>query len=525
MPPKIPFKKNLSGVSSKLVKEDKVFDKVQLDPDDFRRVAILLDIHPKVYPKEKNSPFPYFHRDDLSLVNHSSMAWFIRDYSAYLKKYKKKYHRKEEFYQKPPNAPYADVILSRYPSFADSVRDLDDALTTIALFAQMQGNDLLESAKKNHCQKLLAEFHFYISRVHALTKSFISVRGYYFSAQLEGIEVIWLIPHNFPLENDPSVDFKVMINFLELYENLLGFVNAKLFIELGMKYPPEISREKWDSGFYIDSIMLEDKESQKSTDVQVSEELTKAFNDIGNEKTEEEDDEIDLKSKGIFGNFYFTLDPSVPRDPVSFVIRSLGGRIAWNENSLDSTITHTITDRKSTSVQYVFGRKYVQPQWVFDSLNEKKVVDEQLYIPGQPLPPHLSPFEAPKLELDHQEIDLENEKFDSDQEIDDQIKTVALETEFAAGFADDTELNVEVQKPNLEELKNELKEKRKAEREQLAANLLSSKKNQQYRELKAKERQKERKPDQDNIDQIPSDDSDDIENVDDGNEEDSESED
>lgn len=200
--------------------------------------------------------------------------------------------------------------------------------------------------------------------------------------------MIWLIPHNFPLENDTTVDFKVMLNFLELYENLLGFVNAKLFIELGMKYPPEISKEKWNSGFYIDSILLEEKETQKTTDVQVSETLTKAFNDIGNEKTEEED-EIDLKSKGIFGNFYFTLDTSVPRDPVSFLIRSLGGRIAWKENSLETTITHTITDRKT--IQHVFGRKYVQPQWVFDSLNQQKVLDEQLYIPGQPLPPHLSP--------------------------------------------------------------------------------------------------------------------------------------
>merc|ERR1712073_271930 len=40
----------------------------------------------------------------------------------------------------------------------------------------------------------------------------------------------------------------------------------------------------------------------------------------------------------------------------------------------------------------VLGRFYVQPQWVFDSINRREKCREKDFALGETLPPHLSPF-------------------------------------------------------------------------------------------------------------------------------------
>jgi len=42
------------------------------------------------------------------------------------------------------------------------------------------------------------------------------------------------------LQNPADVDFKVMATFLEFYTTLLGFVNYKLYSDLGLVYPPKV---------------------------------------------------------------------------------------------------------------------------------------------------------------------------------------------------------------------------------------------------------------------------------------------
>ena len=101
----------------------------------------------------------------------------------------------------------------------------------------------------------------------------------------------------------------------------------------------------------------------------------------------------------LFNGLKFFLGREVPREPLVFMLRAVGGEVSWDATvapgatfaSTDSTVTHQvlslrccisipqhllhitscysqISDRPCVTDQ-VLGRFYVQPQWVFDSIN------------------------------------------------------------------------------------------------------------------------------------------------------------
>merc|ERR1711962_127643 len=57
----------------------------------------------------------------------------------------------------------------------------------------------------------------------------------------------------------------------------------------------------------------------------------------------------------------------------------------------DDRVTHQISDRDKIENKKL-GRFYVQPQWIFDSINRRKKLNEKDYALGETLPAHLSPF-------------------------------------------------------------------------------------------------------------------------------------
>jgi len=115
-----------------------------------------------------------------------------------------------------------------------------------------------------------------------------------------------------------------------------------------------------------------------------------------NDKKKEEETKI---LQTLFEKCKFFISREVPREMFAFVIRACGGLVSWDKSLhagstydvKDETITHQIVDRPNIT-EMIVNRIYVQPQWIFDSVNARKLLPVENYLPGSILPSHLSPF-------------------------------------------------------------------------------------------------------------------------------------
>lgn len=152
----------------------------------------------------------------------------------------------------------------------------------------------------------------------------------------------------------------------------------------------------------------------------------------------------------LFSSLTIFLARETPRPLLEFVIRAYGGRVGWPATlgagspftEDDPSITHVVVDRPLGSTQTVGRRKYVQPQWVVDSVNAGRLLVEDSYGQGKTLPPHLSPFgegastyvpgedaaDAEAAESEEESEEEEGEGENEDEEMDDVPEKKATET-------------------------------------------------------------------------------------------------
>lgn len=158
------------------------------------------------------------------------------------------------------------IIKERYPTFVDALRDLDDALSMIFLFANLPSQAHVDHKKIALCQRLALEFEHYLITTHSLRKSFLSIKGIYYQATIQGQDILWLVPYKFVQRVSGDVDFRIMDTFLEFYTTLLGFVNFRLYSSIGLVYPPTFNVKSDEAGGELGAYTLQgrpiDSESQ-----------------------------------------------------------------------------------------------------------------------------------------------------------------------------------------------------------------------------------------------------------------------
>ena len=368
------------------------------------------------------------------------------------------------------------VIKERYPTFVDALRDLDDALSLLSLFANLPSTANVPGKTIHLCQRLCLEFQHYLIKTNSLRKSFLSIKGIYYQATIQGQDILWLVPYKFVQRVTGDVDFRIMGTFVEFYTTLLGFVNFRLYTSIGLVYPPKFDSKSDEQGGELSAFTLEGRnirgadqsrepaangddaapqtngvheipaEVQRQIDSiqeprQNSKEVPSTTDQIPSGISDEAPptDAIDTfqpitqdadilpqpapsttQTSTLFAPFTFYLSRETPRQPLEFLLRAFGcTRIGWDStlgsgaftaNENDPSITHQIVDRPPISTPTIDeatgamvskgpmrmpGRTYVQPQWVWDCINEVRLLRPDLYAPGATLPPHLSPFVKP----------------------------------------------------------------------------------------------------------------------------------
>ncbi|KAH7847532.1 hypothetical protein Vadar_027245 [Vaccinium darrowii] len=431
--------KKKEGNAARYITRSQAVKHLQVTLPVFRRLCILKGIFPREPKKKvKGNHHTYYHTKDILFLKHEPLLEKFRDIRAYDKKVKKALSKKnrdlaERLLTRKPDYTLDMLIRERYPSFIDALRDLDDCLTMIHLFAALPAveREKIQVKRIHNCRRLSHEWQAYISRTHKLRKTFISVKGIYYQVEVEGQKVTWLTPHALQQVVPEGVDYNIMLTFLEFYETLLAFVNFKLYHSINVKYPPildprleALAADLYALARFIDanskvpaleppsvnsSGSEQDKAHQKESKLDESElrlaqlqhqlpsnEPGALMHLIENASGEEEDDEETRECKALFKNTKFFLSREVPRESLLFVIPAFGGVVSWEGegapfNESDQTITHQIVDRPTQGRRFL-SREYVQPQWVYDSINARIILPVEEYLVGRVPPPHLSPF-------------------------------------------------------------------------------------------------------------------------------------
>ena len=148
---------------------------------------------------------------------------------------------------------------------------MDDALSLVHLFAFLPAKNEIRAKRTATCQRLVREWDMYIIKSKSLRKTFISIKGIYYQAEVMGEKITWLVPHKFSQDLPSDVDYRVMLTFLDFYEVFLGFVFYRLYGSLGLKYPPTIVKDKDELGSYLYSVAIEPLKVQNQTEEEKAE--------------------------------------------------------------------------------------------------------------------------------------------------------------------------------------------------------------------------------------------------------------
>ncbi|CAO3643171.1 unnamed protein product [Cunninghamella blakesleeana] len=525
-------KKGVKGAAANFLTRQQALKKLQISLADFRRICILKGIYPreprskKKVNKGSSAPNTYYYAKDIRYLLHEPVLIKFREYKAFAKKLNRLFHKGDISSAKSltennrPVYTLDHIIKERYPTFVDALRDLDDAISMLYLFSRLPVDNKVKAKTVKTCQTLIAEFQNYVMNAKCLRKVFFSIKGIYYQAEIKGQTITWIVPYQFSQDIPSDVDFRVMTTFLEFYTTLMGFVNFRLYNELNMTYPPNLEKDafKLDSGL-TDNDKIASNNDNNNDDSNDLDEFNTEDNKDGDKiesgaaitlkQIQEASSEVHSLQK-LFSNHVFFLSRETPRYALEFMIRSCGGEVSWDSivggnppfSESDDRITVQVCDRPKVNNR-VLSRTYVQPQWIADSLNARKLIKSSLYAPGELLPPHLSPFVEAKegdyvptagIESeseDNEEVEeVEEQEANDEDEYERDLKAEAEGVTFSEANTDSKDKGDQIEKKELKKKKRTEAEIEEEDQKEMATVMMSKKKRKLYNRMQVSNQKK-----------------------------------
>ncbi|GKV37239.1 hypothetical protein SLEP1_g45294 [Rubroshorea leprosula] len=361
--------KKKEGDAARYVTRSQAVKSLQVSLPLFRKLCILKGIFPREPKKKvKGNHHTNNHTKRIAFIQHDPMLEKFREIRAYQKKIKKAKAKKNEELARAlkslePHVKMDKFIRDRYPTFIDAIRDLDDALSMVHLFAALPASDRLKiGAESTHnCRRLCHAWQAYISHTHKLRKVFIS-------AEVEGQKILWLTPHTLQQVLTEDVDF----------DTLLGFVNFTIYHSINLKYLPILDPR-------LEALAADLYALSRYIDAGSGASLPEPQTASSSKSEQEAQEESELR----LAQLQHQLPTNEP-GALMHLVQDTTSKVEEDEDTRECKIL--FQNMKFFLSREVLREEYIQPQWVYDCVNARIILPTEPYMVERVPPPHLSPF-------------------------------------------------------------------------------------------------------------------------------------
>lgn len=182
-------KKGTSGNAKNFITRTQAIKKLQVSLADFRRLCIFKGIYPreprnkKKANKGSTAPVTFYYSKDIQYLLHEPVLAKFRQHKTFAKKLQKALGRGEigDAYRLDKHRPrytLNHIIKERYPTFNDALRDLDDPLNMLFLFANMPSTDKVSTKIVTDAENLCNQWLAFVAKEKCLKKFSYLLKGF-----------------------------------------------------------------------------------------------------------------------------------------------------------------------------------------------------------------------------------------------------------------------------------------------------------------------------------------------------------